>query len=142
MLGNKHNIGFRQFIKVLALPQEICVHHAAVISGPLSSGALVGTLNLHVDPSTGAVRCQNIQPHRPVKQIFYKHLCADIHNHQIRHFQHNPQYKLDILGITLKALCQKIIIQQAKASQPLQILPVLPVYPFCHSQICHPLSSP
>ncbi|WP_302618715.1 hypothetical protein [uncultured Oscillibacter sp.] len=43
----------------------------------------------------------------------------DIIDHQIRHFQHNPQYKLNVLGLALKALCQKIIVQQTKAPEPL-----------------------
>ena len=68
-------------------------------------------LDILATDSTGRKINVEIQPYRTLEQIFHKHLCTNVYHHEIRHFQHNSQHKLNILGIPLKALCQKIIIQ-------------------------------
>ncbi len=46
----------------------------------------------------------------------------NIHNDQIRHFQNDPQHKLDAPCLALKTFCEKITVQQSKTSDSPQIL--------------------
>ena len=53
------------------------------------------------------------------KEAKEKYLRADILNHQVRFFQYDSEYKLNVLGVSFKTLGQKIIVQQTKTSEPL-----------------------
>ena len=137
-LGDEHHIGFRQAVKIVALGQDVGVHHTAVIARTPPPGALVLPLNFHIDFPSGAVGGQNVQPHRAVEQILHKHLRADVGDLQIGYLQNNAQDQLDTGSIPLKALCHEVVVQKPKAPQPLQILLMLLFHPFCRCHKRHP----
>ena len=129
MFGDEDDPGLRESVEVIALSQEIGVHHAAVVPGPPSSRAAIRALDFHVDLSSDAVCGQNIQPHGAVQQIFHKDLCMDFLDGQVGHFHDNPKNQFHTRGIALEAFCQEVVVHETKASEPLQILLVHTLQP-------------
>ena len=112
ILCDEDDIGFWQRLEVIALFQQIHVHHAAVIPRPFSACAFVRALNFDVEFSPFAVGRQNVQADGTVEQIFHEDLRSHIDYVQVRFVQHDLQDQLNARGVIVKAFGEKIIVYQ------------------------------
>ena len=104
----------------------------------IAIGTFIGALDLHIELSSGAVCRQNIQPHGAVQQVLHEHLRPDIHDLQIRILQYDLQNQLHAVGLSVEALREEVIIEEAKAPDALQVFLMLTIHNFSFRQKLSP----
>ena len=122
---DKDDISFIQRIVFLTGICQICIKQAAIVASTFFTGAPVTALDFNIVCTVVSVYRQNVQPNRTSLQIFNAVLSMNLSHNQIVSLQNDSEQELCAV-VVFKHRSHKIIINQTKLSNPLQIFFVLP----------------